>query len=116
MEASFRLDGLVMNAVATAPNGVVGVDTLFRVHQRGERVHARYAGGRVARGWLVGAVRGERFAFRYCQEHTDGHIGGGRSDCELTRGAVGRVRIVERFEWAAGRGANVLQELADRAG
>jgi hypothetical protein len=81
----YSLDALTMNPVRTAPNGAVGVETLFRFHQTAECVHATYSGGRVQHGYLVGIVHGERFELRYCQMHTDGSIDGGQSTCELRR-------------------------------
>lgn len=111
MPEPIRLDGLAMHAVQTAPNGVVNAETVFRFRQEGDRVHATYAGGRVEHGALVGVVDGDRLAFTYCQRHTDGTLGHGRSDCTLRRGAQGLVQIVERFAWGDGEGTNVLEEL-----
>jgi hypothetical protein len=63
---AFNLDGLSMNAVQTASNGVVNAETLFRFRQEAGNLYAEYAGGRVARGYLVGTLSGERVGFRYC--------------------------------------------------
>lgn len=111
MPDPIRLDGLLMNAVQTAANGVVNAETVFRFAQSGDRVRASYAGGRVEHGELVGLVRGGHLEFCYCQRHADGSLDHGRSDCELRRSADGLVQVVEHFEWGEGRGTNVLQEL-----
>ena len=110
MTESFQLDGLTMNAVRTAPNGVVGPETIFEFRQEGDLVQASYAGGRVAAGHLIGRLRGDRLEFRYCQTHADGGLDGGRSECELRRSEAGLVQIVERFAWDGGTGTNVIQE------
>ena len=115
MSKSFHLDGLRMNAVQTAPNGVVNHETVFQFCQDGQRVHATYAGGQVARGSLVGMVNDAAFEFCYCQMHVDGTIDSGRSQCELRRNEQGLVQIVEHFEWSEGTGTNVIQELRDAA-
>lgn len=115
MTAPIQLDGLQMNAVQTAPSGVIDARTVFDFHQTEDRVHATYTGGRVERGYLVGLVREERFEFHYCQLHTDGSADGGHSQCELRRSAEGRVQIVEHFEWGGGKGTNVIEELPPRA-
>ena len=113
-----NLDGLRMNAVDTDDSGVSDADTLFEFHQEGANVWATYAGGSVARGYLVGIVRGAELEFRYCQMEADGALDGGHSNCVLKRNRDGLVQIVEFFEWASrpGSGTNVIQELRDEAG
>jgi len=108
------LDGLLMNATATAAQGMIGVDTLFRFRQSGERVWADYAGGRVAAGYLVGIARGAELAFRYCQMGHDGTLDGGHSTCRLERLDDGRMQIRERFQWESrpGAGENTITQLA----
>jgi hypothetical protein len=77
------LDGLRMHVSATASNGVVGAETVLQFVQRGDRVVARYAGGRVERGWLVGRVAGQELHFRYAQREGGEAIHGGASRCEV---------------------------------
>lgn len=113
MQQHFDLDGLTMNAVRTAPNGVVNADTRFRFEQDGQRVRASYAGGRVERGHLLGVVEGATLEFCYCQTHVDGSMDAGRSQCELRIGEGGALQIVEHFEWSGGSGTNIIQELVE---
>lgn len=107
------LNGLVANAVQTAPSGVVNAETRFTFRQEGARVWAEYSGGRIARGFLVGLREGDRLTFRYCQLQTDGTLDGGESHCELGESAEGLIQIIERFAWASrpGTGENVIQQL-----
>ena len=102
-----------MKAVATDPNGVIGIDTYFHFRQDGQNVSAEYSGGRVNKGFLVGIVEGDRLRFRYCQLESDGSLNGGESNCELER-KDGLLRIVEDFQWESreGGGQNVIQEIA----
>ena len=109
-----NLDGLTMYVSSTSVSGVVDASTRLRFRQTGDRVIARYAGGSVRRGMLVGRVAGTGLTFRYAQCEHDGRIHGGRSDCEVLEHA-GRVRIIEHFEWStrAGSGVNVFDEVPD---
>ncbi len=102
-----------MHASVTAENGVVNADTVFEFSQSDDWVTARYSGGKIVHGYLVGRVDGSAFAFRYCQCDTDGHLDGGQSNCELERRADGGIRIVERFFWESRgeEGVNIIEDL-----
>ncbi|HEV2287450.1 MAG TPA: hypothetical protein VGR81_00695 [Candidatus Acidoferrales bacterium] len=107
------LDGRVMFVSATDDRGVVGADTRLYFRQKGLRVFARYHGGYVRRGSLVGGISGSELAFRYTQVETSGQVHGGSSVCELQQGEDGRVRVLEHFTWRTrnGSGTNVFDEL-----
>ncbi len=109
-----NLDGLEMYVSATADNGVVGSSTRLHFTQKGDRVLARYSGGNVARGCLVGRLAGSELVFRYAQREASGAIHGGRSVCDVQRLPGGRTRIVEHFTWTTreGSGTNVFDEVA----
>ena len=115
-EVGHNFDGMIMNAVETDENGVIGPETLFQFHQSGQHVHAEYSGGRVERGYLVGIIEGAHFEFRYCQLETDGTLNGGVSICEIGVSNSGLVQIIENFEWGSrpGGGRNVIQQLEAR--
>ena len=106
------LDGLEMCVSSTATNGVVGSDTRLRLTQRGHRVVARYSGGRVERGWLVGRLQDSELVCRYVQRESGDEIHGGRSVCQVERLSDERTRIVEHFRWSTrnGSGTNVFDE------
>src|SRR5262245_52182516 len=107
------LDGLTMYVSSTAASGVVGKSTRLHFSQKGGRVFARYSGGAVKRGCLIGAWAGSELRFRYVQREAEGSIQGGRSVCDVEHRGDGRVRIVERFTWStrAGTGVNVFDEV-----
>ena len=111
-----NLDGLEMHVASTAVSGVVSSDTRLCFVQRGHRVAARYSGGGVARGWLVGRFRGSELVFRYAQREESSEIHCGRSVCDVERLSDGRTRIIEHFTWStrAGSGTNVFEECAPR--
>jgi hypothetical protein len=108
------LDGVTMFVSSTAANGVVGSDTRLHFSQRGSRVAARYAGGNVARGWLIGTLSGAQLVFRYAQREVSGAIHHGHSVAQIERRTDGRIRIIERFTWSSrpGSGINVFDELS----
>jgi hypothetical protein len=109
-----NLDGLTMHVSSTAVNGVVDSATRLYFRQRGDRVMARYAGGNIIRGLLIGRSGANRLVFRYTQRERDGTIQAGRSECEVLEFA-GRTRIMERFTWSTrtGSGENVFDEVPD---
>ena len=97
---------------ATAADGVVSSDTNLHFTQRGPRVAARYAGGRVLRGWLVGSWDGDILRFRYAQCEVSSGVHGGQSMCVVEQRADGRLRLIEHFTWSTrlGSGTNVFDE------
>jgi len=107
----FNLDARRMIATQTAPGGVINRETRFTFSQNGQTVEARYAGGRVKLGQLVGRIDRDTFEFRYAQLHEDDTLHGGHSRCQLQREPNGKIRIVEHYEWANGQtGTNVIEE------
>ena len=113
MEKPISLDGIRMHVVSTANVGVVNAETLFTFTQEGSVVSARYSGGEVRLGYLVGVISSEGFRFRYTQLDVEGRLDGGYSTCEISRTHDGRIRLVEHFQWESreGSGTNVFEEL-----
>ncbi len=106
------LNGLRAHAAVTAPGGVINADTFFEFTQEGDIVEAKYRGGKIVSGYLIGRLRGTELEFRYCQTHTDGVIAGGHSVCQVRVNDAGKAEIVEEFEWATGgKGTNIIREL-----
>ena len=108
-----NLDGLTMFVSHTADTGVVSGGTRLHFTQRGDRVAARYAGGSVRRGWLVGRWTDNILRFRYAQCEDGRAIHAGHSVCDLQQLPDGRVRVIEHFAWSTrpGSGTNVFDEL-----
>ncbi len=112
MKQKINLDSIRMNVIETAGNGVVNHETIFKFHQKGDRVIARYSGGRVERGMLVGEFDLDKLHFRYTQEHDDGIIAGGKSTCEISLNQNGAIQLIENFDWDQGKGRNVFQQMS----
>ncbi len=113
--ADISLDGVKMNVVKTAENGVVNHETIFTFVQKDNVITAEYAGGKIRKGFLVGAFRhSNQLEFSYCQMQLDGKLDNGVSTCEVAKNPDGRITLTEHFEWKSRPGefgTNVFQEL-----
>lgn len=107
------LDGLVLAPVADQAPGQVGTRTRFTYHEKDGEVWAEYAGGDVARGYLVGTREGDRLDFRYVQLKRDGTTSSGRCASTVKELADGRVCLEETWEWESqtGRGTSVVEQV-----
>ena len=106
-----RLDGLRMRPVQTSAGSVISGETLFEFSQDDQVVSARYAGGEIVLGTLVGIVDGPSLVFRYAQVDRGLNVHGGHSQCEIGLSPAGRLQLAEHFTWdsAAGGGINILE-------
>jgi hypothetical protein len=115
MFASISLDGIRMNVVETADNGVVNQDTIFYFSEKEGIVSAEYQGGKISKGFLVGRLSAhDQLEFSYCQMQIDGKLDNGESTCQLARNEYGKITLTEHFEWKSRPGEfgiNVFQEL-----
>jgi hypothetical protein len=106
-------DGKAMRASSTAPNGVIDEKTIFHFQQIGNLITAKYAGGKVKTGFLIGKMIDDKFEFHYTQMHEDESLNGGHSLCEIEITEDGRIRLIEHFEWTSGKkGINIIEEIA----
>ncbi|MQS07223.1 hypothetical protein [Streptomyces alkaliphilus] len=106
------LDGRTLVPVAARAAGQVGTDTRFHYHERDGRVWARYEGGDIVHGHLVGTRSGDRLDFRYVQLCVDGTTASGHCVGRLEALPDGRVRIHETWRWESGpgSGSSVVEE------
>ncbi|MFC6835133.1 hypothetical protein [Halomarina ordinaria] len=113
MADEISLDGRTLAGVANDATGEVGRDTTFEFEQVDDRIHARYAGGSVVTGHLVGTFDGRRWDVRYAQLHEDGETATGHSVGVVSVLDDGRVRVEDEWEWESkpGTGASVLEEV-----
>lgn len=95
--------------------GEVGSETRFHFEQDGDVIHARYAGGRVRLGHLVGTTTGTELSFGYAQVNVDGETATGHSEDRIELLDDGRVRLHETWEWDSrgGTGTSVLEEVEE---
>jgi len=114
MKKPISLDGIRMRVVSTAQGGEVNTETLFDFAQDGSVVSARYTGGKVRLGYLVGTMSAEGLRFRYAQIDTTGRLDGGYSTCEIGPTTDGRIQLAEHFKWDSreGSGTNLYEEIS----
>ncbi len=107
------LDGLRMHVSSTDEAGVVNAETILEFTQQDSVVSARYAGGDVRLGFLVGNRLGDALEFGFVQVDREGRVDGGCSQCEILYTPTGNVRIIEHFEWNTRpeSGTNIFDEL-----
>lgn len=100
-------------APAGETGGDVGAGTVFEFGQDGELVWARYAGGGVRLGFLVGTLDGDVLTFRYAQVSAAGESATGHSTDRVEVLPDGRLRLHETWAWDSreGSGTSVLEEI-----
>lgn len=107
------LDGRTFHDVSPAHAGDVGGDTVFAYHEDPDgTVWARYDGGAVRLGFLVGTRNGDALDFRYAHVTTQGATATGRCTSGIEVLADGRLRLHETWAWESrtGTGTSVLEE------
>ena len=113
MSEEISLDGIRMRTVTTDPGGVVSSDTIVEFSQSDNLISARYRGGSIREGFLIGFLDGTHVKFRYVQAAVNGDLDSGISNGTLSRLANGKLQLVENFQWVSrtGSGSNIFQEL-----
>ncbi len=111
---SISLAGVVMRAVATtAEASALNAQTEFTFDQIGDIFSARYRGGPIVDGYLIGKILpGDLIGFRYVQADKDGRLDAGVSTGVISRLPDGRLRLTEDFQWTTrpGSGQNIFEE------
>jgi hypothetical protein len=106
------LEGRRFAAVDNA-SGEVDASTEFVHHEEGDVVWARYAGGGVRLGFLVGTREDDEIDFRYTQLNPEGETSTGHCRSRIARLPDGRLRLEEKWEWESRgvSGTSVVEEL-----
>jgi hypothetical protein len=108
------LDGRSFRDVSPAPAGDVGGETVFGYREDADgTVWARYEGGAVRLGFLVGTRRQDVVDFRYAHVTGDGDTATGHCTSRIERLADGRLRLHETWAWDSreGSGTSVVEEV-----
>ena len=109
------LDGKVFQGVSNAANGQVSGATRFYYAQSGHLVRARYSGGEIAEGHMLGTMRDDG-SMLLVYHHLDiaGELRSGICESRPERLPDGRVRIREDWRWTyggEGAGQSVVEEV-----
>lgn len=88
--------------------------TVFEYHERDGVVWARYEGGVIRLGFLVGTRDGDRLQFRYSQLNASGEMASGRCSTTISTLPDGRLRLDEQWAWETkpGAGTSAVEEIA----
>ena len=110
------LEGKLFAALECAEAGEVSSETVFEYHESDGVVWARYAGGAIRLGFLVGKRAGDRLEFRYSHVNDSGETAGGVCASLISRGEDGRLLLAERWRWESkpGEGTSILCEVPRR--
>lgn len=113
MADKISLDGRTLVGVENVEQGEVSGETRFHFEQDGNNIYARYSGGEIVDGHLVGLLVGDEWEIRYVQINEDGDTATGHSIGEITVLDDGRVRVEDEWEWESkdGSGESVLEEV-----
>jgi hypothetical protein len=87
--------------------------TVFEYHERDGMVWARYEGGAVRLGFLVGTRQGDCVGFRYSQLNENGETSSGRCSTTISTLPDGRLRLEEDWAWESkpGAGKSAAEEI-----
>lgn len=107
------INGKQFTSCGDVAGGEVGTGTVFEYHQDGELIWARYAGGSVRLGHLVGTRDGDRLEFRYAQLNFSGQTSTGHCVSTISVLADGRLWMDETWEWESrpGSGVSAVEEI-----
>ena len=114
MPSQPSLDGRAFASDGDVAGGDVGPATVFHYRETPDGlIEARYAGGAVRVGYLVGTRDGDELRFRYAQVRLDGSTATGRCTSVVTRLEDGRLAMEEDWAWEseAGTGTSRVVEL-----
>jgi hypothetical protein len=108
------LDGKRFRGVEMSSEGEASPATVFEYHEDDGMVWARYEGGVIRLGLLVGMRDGDRLEFRYSQLNTSGETASGRCSTTISVLPDGRLRLDEKWAWETrpGAGASAVEEIA----
>lgn len=87
--------------------------TVFEYHEGDGVVWARYEGGVIRLGYLVGTRDGDRLEFRYSQLNASGETASGRCSTTISALSDGRLRLDEEWAWETkpGAGTSAVEEI-----
>ncbi|MEP7054150.1 MAG: hypothetical protein ABI912_02755 [Actinomycetota bacterium] len=115
MTGAPSLDGRDFSVVDNQ-DGEVDAATVFSYQEQDGVVSARYAGGAIRLGYLVGTRRGDDLDFRYVHLGAAGDTASGRCRSRIEVLGGGRLRLAEEWEWESrdGSGTSVVEELQSK--
>lgn len=101
--------------VNNSENGETTEETIFLYQQKGNILTAKYSGGHIQQGHLIGLVDEQgNIDMRYHQVNTKGELMTGI--CHSTQKIMenGKIRLYEKWQWTSGdysKGDSILEEV-----
>jgi hypothetical protein len=115
--ADVSLEGrLFRGAGERAEVGEASTATVFEYHEDDGVIWARYGGGVVRLGFLVGTRDGDRLEFRYSQLNAKGKTSNGRCSTTISVLTDGRIRLDEDWSWESRPGSGISAVEESRTG
>ncbi len=116
--SSQSLEGRCFSHQSGEHAGDVDANTRFDYHQEDRVIWARYRGGQIALGFLVGTREGDHLAFRYSHVTRSGHTASGRCSTRIEQRTNGFLRLHETWQWESqpGSGTSILDEVKHSTG
>ena len=104
--AEVSIDGRTFRGAGDkAEAGEASSETVFVYHEHDGVIWARYEGGAIRLGFLVGTRDGDRLDFRYSQLNDKGETANGHCSTKITVLPDGRLRFEEDWTWESKTGA-----------
>jgi hypothetical protein len=107
------LDGRRFRGAEMSSEGEASAATVFEYHEGDGIVWARYEGGVIRLGFLIGTRKGDFLEFRYSQVNTSGETASGRCSTTISALPDGRLRLDEEWAWETrlGAGTSAVEEI-----
>jgi hypothetical protein len=107
------LDERRFRVAEMSSEGEASAATVFEYHESDGVVWARYEGGSVQLGFLIGMRDGDRLEFRYSQLNENGETSSGRCSTTISAMSDGRMRLDEEWAWEtkSGAGTSAAEEI-----
>ena len=97
------LTGVTFRAVSNAGNGTIDNSTKMEFLQSDEHLEARYMGGSVATGHVIGKKKSESEAtLLYHAVTVEGEIQAGKASAVFKMGADQKLRMYLNWQWLTG--------------
>ena len=99
----YDLEGKTFKLSESTDNGEVNSDTIFRYHQDGENIWAKYDGGSIRKGYLLGKMQ-ENGTLEFACHHInhEGSLSLGQCVSAPTMLSDGRLKDSEKWQWLTG--------------
>src|ERR1700737_5405395 len=99
---SSGLHGRRMRVTSTDSGGVVSGETILEFEQTGDVVSARYRGGTIVDGYLVGKLDPTGTSLRFCYVQADlrGNVDAGSSKGRIEGVQAGGLVLLRYFKWS----------------